>query len=220
MKKSFITVCVAAFAALAPASASAWDLQSLLRKAGETISDPSVITNVIDGVFATTKIDVKDLAGTWKVAGSAVSAKSEDAFGKATAVAGAAMLETQLDPYYTKYGLTGAIFTINTDGTFNMKMKKLSVNGTIEKDKSGNFRFHFNTFGATSIGNVETYISKSPSGLSIMFDTTRLQTIVSGIASASKLQMAQQASALLKNYDNIYVGFKLVPYSNADKKKK
>lgn len=214
MKKNFISgLAVASFIAFLPATASAWDLQSLLQKAGETLSDKNTITNVIEGVFSTSKIEVKDLAGTWSVTGSAVSAQTEDAFGKATAVAGAAVLEGKLDPYYKKYGLTGSVFTINADGTFTLKLKKLNISGTIEKDTDGNFLFHFNTFGATSIGTVQAYVTKSLNSMSVMFDTTRLQAIVNGIASASKIQMAQTASNLLKSYDNIYVGFKLAPYT-------
>lgn len=214
MKKKIICgFAIASFIAFLPASASAWDLQSLLKQAGETLSDKNTITNVIEGVFSTSNIEVKDLAGTWSVTGSAVSAQTEDAFGKATAVAGAAVLEGKLDPYYKKYGLTGSVFTINADGTFTMKLKKLNISGTIEKDTDGNFLFHFNTFGVTSLGTVQTYVTKSLNSMSLMFDSTRLMAIINGIASASKIQMAQTASSLLQSYDNIYVGFKLAPYT-------
>ncbi len=127
------------------------------------------------------------------------------------------MLEGKLDPYYTKYGLTGSQFQISKEGNFSLKVKKLDIKGSIEKDKNGNFMFHFNSFGGKSIGTVEAYVIKSNKSLNIMFDTARLQEILNGIASFSNMKIAKQAVKLLESYDEIYVGFKLEPYQGANK---
>ena len=95
-----------------------------------------------------------------------------------------------------------------------LKVKKLDIKGSIEKDKNGNFMFHFNSFGGKSIGTVEAYVSKSNKSLNIMFDTARLQEILNGIASFSNMKKAVK---LLESYDEIYVGFKLEPYPGANK---
>ena len=217
MKKHYIAFMAAAAITALPAPAQPWDLQSLLNKAGNALGDKETVSNIVEGLFTTSDLDIKDLAGEWMVKGSAVSAKSDNAFGKATSLAGAAMLEGKLDPYYTKYGLTGSQFQISKEGNFSLKVKKLDIKGSIEKDKNGNFMFHFNSFGGKSIGPVEAYVIKSNKSLNIMFDTARLQEILNGIASFSNMKIAKQAVKLLESYDEIYVGFKLEPYQGANK---
>lgn len=133
MKKHYIAFMAAAAITALPAPAQPWDLQSLLNKAGNALGDKETVSNIVEGLFTTSDLDIKDLAGEWMVKGSAVSAKSDNAFGKATSLAGAAMLEGKLDPYYTKYGLTGSQFQISKEGNFSLKVKKLDIKALSKK---------------------------------------------------------------------------------------
>lgn len=212
--------------ALTPTLSYAWDISDLLNKAGNAISNiktediTSSVGDMVDGLLSTSKIDVKDMAGTWIVDGSAVSFQSDNFLQKAGGAATASIVESKLDPYYKKYGLTGAILTINEDGSFTLSMKKLTLSGTITKNdpnkkglsQSGNFIFNFNAFGITSLGAVNSYVTKSSNSLDIMFDANRLQSILNSIASFSKIQMAQTAINLLNQYDGICIGFSTTPH--------
>lgn len=212
-----------------PGYAHAWDLRDLLNKAGEGLAGgKNTVTDIIDGVFSKTDLEVKDLAGTWSVQGSAVTFKSENFLQQAGGTAASAVVEKKLDPYYKKYGLTGASLTINEDGTFSLQLKKFAISGTVVKQEAstskkssgieGNFVFNFNKLGLTNIGEVNAFVSKSPTGMDIMFDATKLQTIMNAVASISKMQMAQTVSSLLNSYDGICIGFKLTPVSVSKKK--
>lgn len=209
---------------LTPCASHAWTLQELLGKAGEAINgtDTSTIQSLGDmaeGLFAKKNLEVKDLAGTWRVSGPAVSFQSDNFLQKAGGTAAATVIENKLSPYYKKYGLTGATLTIEEDGQFTLQMKKLKLSGTVTKQEAkkgqptqgGNFFFTFNKFGVTSLGSVNTYVSKSAGGLDIMFDATKLQAIMTSIASFTKSKMANTATKLLNQYDGICVGFDLTP---------
>lgn len=233
-------------------SANAWDLKSILNKAGETLSGQQTTTteqttetqqntgfslgnllggnsdnsltntlsglaNIADGIFSNDNLTVEDIAGTWTVKGSAVSFKSENFLQQAGGAAAATVVENKLDPYYQKYGLTGATLTIDKEGNFTLKTNKFSLNGTVtvqndaaDNTQNGNFYFHFNTFGSQTLGSVNTYVTKGISGLEIMFDASKLRSLLSAIASVTKMQLAQTATNLLNQYDGICIGFDLV----------
>ncbi|MCM1320270.1 MAG: DUF4923 family protein [Muribaculaceae bacterium] len=177
------------------------------------------LANLADGIFSKDNLSVADIAGTWTVKGSAVSFQSDSFLQQAGGAAAATLIENKLDPYYQKYGFTGAKLTIDKDGTFTLKTKKLTLNGTVtvqteEKGKptqGGNFYFNFNTFGSNSLGSVNTYVTKGISGLEIMFDASKLRAILSAVASVTKAQLAQTATNLLNQYDGICIGFDLGP---------
>jgi len=186
-------------------NAQAFDLKEMLGKLGGS----DVITNMIDGVFTTSNIEVKDLAGQWTSSGSAVSFKSENLLKKAGGIAAAAKIESELDPYFKQFGLTGTVFIIQENGQFEMKVKKMTLKGDITKDKDGNFTFAFKALGKKNIGNITAYISKSLSSMNIMFDAGKLQSLMNTLASFTNNKLAKSVSTVLNSYDGLCVGFKL-----------
>lgn len=206
-----------------PALAHAWDITELLNKAGQAVSSVNgsdisdAMGGIVNGLFTKSDLEVKDLAGTWTVNSSAVSFQSDNFLQQAGGSAAATLVENKLNPYYRKYGLTGSTLTIAEDGSFTLQMKKLKLTGTITKQEAkkgkptqgGNFYFNFNKFGVSSLGNVNTYVTKSPDGLDVMFDASKLQAIMNSIASFSKMKMARTATDLLNSYDGICIGFHL-----------
>ena len=79
--------------------------------------------NIIEGVFTSSNIDIADLEGEWTITGPAVSFKSDDFLKNAGGLAAASMIETKIEPYYTKYGLTGAKLVIDTEGNYSLQIK-------------------------------------------------------------------------------------------------
>lgn len=196
------------------AEAAAFDISSLLN--GNTIQ------NLIEGVLTKSDISVADMAGTWQIDGSAVSFKSENALAKAGGVAIAAGIEAKLDPYYKQYGLTGGSIKITEDGQFTMSMSRLNLSGTItKKDNEGTFDFNFKVLGM-SIASMTTYVQKSPSKLEIMFDATKLKSLLSSIskiagsASSGLGSLASAAGTILDQYEGLCVGFGLTQTASAE----
>lgn len=179
------------------------DLKEILTAGGGALG------GLIEGVFTTSNLKISDISGQWTSQGSAVSFKSEKFLKKAggTAVAGA--VESQLDPYYKKYGLTGAVLEIDKDGNFSFTIKKISLKGTVVLKSEGIFTFNFTAFGTFGFGSMDAYIEKTGSNLSVMFDADKIKKIISFAATISGNKLATAADKLLQEYDGICIGFEM-----------
>lgn len=169
----------------------------------------STIGNIIEGVFTKSDLKLEDIVGEWTSKGSAVTFKSDNLLKKAGGVAAAGAVETELDPYFKKYGLTGAVMTIEKDGTFSLAIKKMTIKGTVERKSEGVFTFNFQALGIMNLGSMDAYVEKSPTNLNVMFDAEKLKKIISFAATISGNKMAGTVSKLLDQYDGICVGFKM-----------
>lgn len=172
----------------------------------------STIGNLLEGVFSSSKLDVSDLAGQWVSTGPAVCFQSDNFLQKAGGVAAAAVVESKLDPYYKQYGLNGAKFDIANDGSFTMTVKGIPLKGVITKDQGaadGLFTCTFTALGSMKLGSFKTYVTKSYNSMDIMFDATKLMSLISGIAKLTGNTLATTASQLLESYDGLCVGFKM-----------
>lgn len=198
LRKIVCAVMIAAFAA----PVSAQSISDILNGAGSTI------TNVVEGVFSKSNLKIEDLAGQWTSSGPAVCFQSDNLLKKAGGVAAAAAVETKLEPYYKQYGLNGSKLTIQSDGTFEMLVKKLTLKGNITAvdAKNGIFSFNFNVLGM-NIGNLKTYVQKTSGSMDIMFDASKMKKLISAIASFSGSKLATTASKILDSYDGMCVGF-------------
>lgn len=179
----------------------AFDLSSILGNAGTAVS------GVVEGLFTQSDITVAQMAGTWTAQGSAVCFQSDNFLQKAGGSAAASTIESKLDPYYKQYGLTGSVLTVNSDGTFTLKVKSLSLKGTISKRSDGNFDFTFTPFGSFKLGTIKAYVEKPVGGLNVMFDATKLKSLISTIATLTGNSMAKTAGSLLDSYEGLCVGF-------------
>lgn len=180
------------------------NLKDLLGGAGSTI------TNLVEGVFSRSDLKVEDLTGEWISDGPAVCFQSDNMLKKAGGVAAAAALESKLEPYYKQYGLNGATLSVDKAGNFTMKVKALSLKGTIKEvaNEKGVFTFSFNVMGM-NIGNMKTYVQKTSGSMDIMFDATKLKQLISAIANLTGNKMAQTLGTLLDSYEGLCVGFNM-----------
>lgn len=201
MKKLKLAL-AAAIALLFVGNANAFNLKDLLGNAG------SAVSGLVDGLLTKQDITVQDMVGTWTSTGSAVTFQSEDFLKKAGGSAMAGTIESKLNPYYEKYGLVGSVITISADGKFALKVKGITINGTISKNNNGSFNFTFTPFGTFSLGTVKAYVEKPMNGLNIMFDAKKLKDILSAAAGLTGNSLASTASSLLNSYDGLCVGFK------------
>lgn len=199
--KKLAKALVAAMLISSPLAAEAFNLQDLLGNAGAAIS------GAVEGLLTKEDITVADMVGTWTATGSAVTFQSENFLKKAGGSAAAGTIEAKLNPYYEQYGLTGSTITIEQDGTFALKVKGMTIKGTITKRSDGFFDFSFTPFGSFKLGSVKTYVQKPVGGLDIMFDAKKLKSIISTIAAFTGNSLAKTASSVLDSYDGMCVGF-------------
>lgn len=185
---------------------------------GSSNGNGSTLGNLLEGVFSSSKIEVKDMAGSWLSDGPAVCFQGDNFLKKAGGVAAAAAIETKLNPYYEKYGLTGATIDITKAGEFVLKVKGVSIKGTISKesgDGDGIFTFTFTAFGSIRLGSFKTYVQKTARSLDVMFDATKFKNVMSGIAKFTGIKLASALSGILDSYDGLCVGFHFSKTGNA-----
>ena len=186
--KKIQTIIAAVFVVLLGANmANAQSLSDILDKLGNATSSSQssssesssgsglggTLGNLLEGVFSSSNISVADLAGTWKSSGPAVSFQGDNFLKKAGGVAAATAIESKLDPYFSQYGLNGAVLTVDNSGNFTLTVKKIKLQGTItETGEKGIFNFNFKALGKVSMGSVKTYIQKTSNSMDVMFDAT------------------------------------------------
>lgn len=177
---------------------------------GKGSGSGNVLTNIIEGVFTKSNLSLADLVGEYKAQGPAVTFKSDNLLQKAGGIAGAATIESKLNPYYEQYGLNNMTLTVDNEYNFTMKVKSLSLKGTITKnDSEGTFDFNFNVAGI-KLGKFTAYIEKSGKNLNLMFDASKLVTLISAIAKFTGNSMATTLASLLDSYDGACIGWKMV----------
>lgn len=169
----------------------------------------NTLGNLLEGVFSSSNITVQDLAGVWTSNGPAVCFQSENMLKKAGGIAAAAMVEKELSPYYSKLGLNGTVITIQTDGTFSMKTKMVTLNGTITQSTKGKGVFDFNfTMLGMKLATVTTYAEKTSKTLNIMFDASKLTNLLSAISKVVNIKTLSAITKILDMYDGLCVGFR------------
>ena len=79
----------------------------------------------------------------------------------------------------------------------------------IIKGENNKFILSFEAFGKNNLGNVNLYIQKTSTSMDLMFDASKLKTILSSIASLSKKGLGNSLNSLLNSYNGICIGFKM-----------
>ena len=211
--KIFKTFMVGAFISASAFSMSAQSLGDLLGGLTGNNGSGNVLTNIIEGVFTKSNLSLADLVGEYKAQGPAVTFKSDNLLQKAGGIAGAATIESKLNPYYEQYGLNNMVLTVDDNANFTMKVKSLSLKGTITKNESeGTFDFNFNVAGI-KLGKFTAYIEKSGKNLNLMFDATKLKSFISTVAGLTGNSMAKTVGSILDSYDGACIGWKMVSTS-------
>ena len=189
------------------------NIGDILNGLGGNSNVGNVLGSVIEGVFTKSNLSLADLVGNYQAQGPAVTFKSENLLQKAGGIAGAATIESKLNPYYEQYGLNGMTLSVDQDANFTMKIKSLSLKGTITKnDSDGTFDFNFNVMGM-KLGKFTAYIEKSGSTLKLMFDATKLKSFISSVANLTGNSMAKTVGSLLDSYDGACIGWRMVSTS-------
>lgn len=204
LKALFIAV-----ALLFCASAQAQGLGDLLKGLGNGSGIGSTIGNALQGIFTKTDLSLADIVGQYESTGPAVAFKGEGFLKQAGGIAGAAALESKLQPYFQKYGMVGMPVVIDSVGNFTMTIKRIKLMGdVVRNDGDGTFTFNVKIAGK-KIGQFTTYIQKSGNDLDLMFDANKLKELISMVGKFTGSKLTSTVSKLLDSYDGACMGFKL-----------
>ena len=83
-----------------------------------------------------------------------------------------------------------------------------TTSGTVTKGaKDGTIVFNFSTLGSTKLRQVTAYVQKGTQ-LSITFDISKLNTLLSSVSKFTGNSTISTVSSLLNSYKGMYAGFK------------
>ena len=172
-------------------------------------SSSSTLGNILGNIFASDKVELSQLVGTWNYYGPAVGFQSDDVLKKIGGSAASAAIEKELETYYNKLGLNNLILTIDENANFTLKAKLITFKGVIEKGDNGMFIFNIKELGSINLGRLEVYTTLSGKTLSLTCDAEKFVALAKKIMSITNNSTLQSVISLLESYDGVTVGFKL-----------
>ena len=219
MKKLFITAVAALFMLAGTQSAQAQSIKDILGNiatsaGGDSSSDGSglggLLGGLASGLLSDDNVDPAKMTGHWKYSEPAVCFKSDNFLQKAGGAAAAQTVQDKLAPYYKIAGMDQMTLDIADDQTFNMNVRKAKLKGTVTKDENGDIFFEFKAMGKVKLSKMQVYVTMTGSNsMSLMFDVTKLVSIIKAAGSVTGNATIKGASALLESYDGICAGFKM-----------
>lgn len=215
MKKKILTI-ISILAILCSAPAHAFDFTKVFggKSSSGSGSDGGGLGALLNGLagelLSTSDFELQDIVGTWKYAAPAVSLEGSNALQNLGGAAATSVIENKLQPYYEKAKLTNLQITINEDSTFVMNTGLCNAKGTLSYNPEEGLTFNFKAFMKINVGKVKAQASKLGNNeLSLTFDVSKLQNVVSKVAEIANNDSFKQLSGLLSSYEGVYAGFRL-----------
>ena len=197
IKKTFVALFLLGLSGIVVSSCGAGTLL-------QTIGSGGTLANAFTSVIGLDKVTAQGLIGTWKYDGPGCAFTSENLLAKAGGEVAATKIEQELKPYFDKTGLNGSntYITFNENGTF-----KANIAG---KPFSGNWTLDEATAKVTLKGlilTVNCYAKREYGGISLLFESKKLLTVLQVLAAMSGNDTVQKVGDLSKNYDGVRLGF-------------
>lgn len=170
------------------------------------IDGASAIGNVLGSVLGLNKVTESTLIGTWKYAQPGCAFTSENLLAKAGGEVAAQKVKSELLTQYSNMGINSSntYFTFKEDKTFSGKVAGKSVNGTyVLNTNNGQITLK------TLLFSLNGYVNLNTSGMSLLFESQKLLSILQTVGSMSGNASVATISELSKNYDGVRLGFDL-----------
>ena len=191
-------ILIPAVALLLALPAAAQDWKDALKKATSTILDEAT-----DG-----KLTQYALTGTWEYTGPGVKFEGEDLASGIGAAALESTVEQQLEKAYALAGIeagSGSFTFEKADSTFTATLGKHELSGTYAYDASTHVVTLRFAKGKLNLGTVEGHAYVSGTELLLVFPVTKLVNLATELG--SRVSSLSTITALLKKYENVYLGF-------------
>ena len=170
------------------------------------IDGTSILGNVLGSVLGLNKISQESLVGTWKYSGPGCAFTSDNLLAQAGGEVASQKIKSTLLNYYNSAGISSSntYFTFGKDNTFTAKVAGKTISGNYAYDpNSGQMTIK------TLLFTINAYITASSSGISLLFESQKLLTILQTIGGMSGNATLATIGELSKNYDGVRLGFDL-----------
>lgn len=160
--------------------------------------------NVITSVIGAQKVTAADLVGSWKYSGPGCAFTSEKLLAQAGGEVVAGQIKTKVLPYYQQIGISAqnTAITINQDGTYSATFRGTPMNGKWTYDEAS---CRMNLQGL--LLSLNCYAKRNVNGIALLFDASKLLTLLQTAAAMSGNQNIQTVGEISKSYDGVRLGF-------------
>lgn len=162
------------------------------------------IGNILTSVIGLDKPTQADLIGTWQYRQPGAAFTSENLLAKAGGEVAATTVKEKLASYYSSMGIksSNTMLQFTQDGQFAGKVAGKSISGTYTYDQN-TCQIQLKTLFFT----LPAYAKKTTTGMSILFESKKLLSVMQTIAAISGNSSLQTIGDLSKNYDGVRIGF-------------
>jgi hypothetical protein len=162
------------------------------------------VGNVLTSVLGLDKLTKKSLVGTWTYYQPGCAFTSENLLAQAGGEVAATEVRNKLQPYYQTVGINSATTKIvfNEDGTFQATFAGKSLSGKwtfSEKD--------YKVTLSTLLLSLNCYAKKNANGIGLLFESTKLLTLLQTISAMSGNKTLQTVGDISKSYNGLRIGF-------------
>ena len=172
----------------------------------------NVISGVINGgaidaiasVIGATKMTQQSLQGSWAYSGPGCAFTSDKMLAKAGGEIVAAQIKEKMLPTYNSLGLSSSntYVKFNADNTFSASFGGKQFSGTYTFDESTS-----KVVMKSMLFNINCYAKKNTNGIALLFESSKLLTILQMVSALSGNTTLQTIGDLSKNYDGVRLGF-------------
>lgn len=162
------------------------------------------IGNILSSVIGLDKMTEQNIVGTWYYNQPGVAFTSDKLLAKAGGEMVASQIKEKLTSYYNGFGIksSNTYFQFASDHTFTGKI--------LGKTISGQWSYNPSTTELTMktlLFTLNPNVKRSTAGMSILFESKKLLTILQTIATVSGNSTLQTIGNLSTNYDGVRLGF-------------
>ena len=167
-------------------------------------TDGQTIGNILTSVIGLDKPSQADLIGTWQYRQPGAAFTSENLLAKAGGEVAATTVKEKLASYYNGVGIksSNTALQFTQDGQFAGKVAGKSISGTYTYDQN-TCQIQMKTLFFT----LPAYAKKTTTGMSILFESKKLLSVLQTLAAISGNSSLQTIGDLSKNYDGVRIGF-------------
>lgn len=153
------------------------------------------------------KATEKMLQGTWSYPRPGIKLVSDSTVAEMAASAAATTLQSKLETAYTFVGIKpgACTFVFNGDKTFSAVLSKRTLGGTYEYEAATHrITLHFSAT-KFNLGTMSGHAYINGTALDLVFPCEKLLTMLTKLG--SQISSLNGITGLLKNYDNMMIGF-------------
>ncbi|UKK48269.1 DUF4923 family protein [Prevotella sp. E9-3] len=168
------------------------------------VTNGQVLGNVLQSVLGLDKMTKADLIGTWTYSQPGCAFTSKEMLAQAGGEAMAQAIKDKMLPTFQSVGInsTSTKITFKQDGTFTSTIAGKNFSGKYTFDEAN---YKVNLQGL--LLNINCYAKKNSNGIALLFEASKLLTVIQTMTALSGNSTAQTIGDLSKNYDGLRIGF-------------